>query len=378
MTTLALLTVACHRHQLPAASILSVRTAPVGGEIATDTEIKYSAVIAPLAQVDLGFKSPGVVAGIRQVRGADGRVRSIGSGDQVSKGADLARVRASEYQQGVDQAEAQVAQAKAQIVDAMASHDASQLNWERSQLLFQSGSMIKPQYDQAKAGFESAQARLSAADAALTNANAGLAHTQLGLADTVVRAPFTGWITARNVEIGTLASSGAVAFSMVDTHLVKASFAVPDVALGSVHLGSKYDVQLDALARPVRGTVTAISQQADAKTHVFTVELTLPNPGDLIRPGMISTIRIRSSEPTPPHVVVPLDAVVRPPFQTNGFAVYVLEQSGEKVYTRARTITVGQTYGNSIEVLSGVVRGERIVSVGASLLKNGQQVRVVR
>lgn len=193
-----------------------------------------------------------------------------------------------------------------------------------------------------------------------------------------MRAPFRGWITARNVEIGSLASSGAAAFSLIDTHLVKASFAIPDVALGSVHLGSQYNVQLDALARPARGTVTAISQQADAKTHVFTVELTLPNPSDMLRPGMIGVIRLGASEPNPLHVVVPLETIVRPSSQVNGFAVYVLEKRDGAVYARSRTITPGQTYGDSIEVLSGVQRGERIVSVGASLLTDGQMVRVIQ
>ena len=376
MTT-ALLATACHKHQLPEASLLSVRAAPAEA-IAVDSESRYSAVITPFAQVDLGFKSPGIVAGIRQVRGADGRVRNVGVGDQITKGADLAWVRAADYQPGVDQSEAQVDQAKAQIADATATYRTSQLNWDRSQSLFQSGSLIKPQYDQAKASFESAQAQISAANAMLASANSGLARTRLGLADTVVRAPFTGWVTARSVEIGSLASSGALAFSMVDSHLVKAAFAVPDVALGSVHLGNEYDVELDALPRPVRGIVTAISQQADAKTHVFTVELTLPNLGDNIRPGMISAIRLRSSGPQTLRVVIPLDAVVRPPSRLDGFAVYVLEERDGRVYARAKTITVGNTYGNSIEVLSGLARGERIVSVGASLLKGGQEVRVIR
>ena len=78
------------------------------------------------------------------------------------------------------------------------------------------------------------------------------------------------------------------------------------------------------------------------------------------------------------HVVVPLDAVVRPPSRAEGFAVYVLEERGGQAYAQARTISVGNTYGNTIEVLSGVARGERIVSVGASLLHNGQEVRVIR
>ena len=370
-----LATMGCHQQQLPEPSLQSVRTAPVE-EITAAAESKYSAVIIPSAEADLDFKSPGVVAGIRQVRGADNRLRDVGAGDFVFRGTELAHVRAADYQQGVDQAEAQTAQAKAQIADATASYENARLSWSRSQVLFESGSLIKPQYDQAKSAFDSAQARITEAKAGLASADAGLAHTKLGLTDTVLRAPFSGWITARNLEAGSLASASTVAFSMMDTHLVKASFAVPDVALMGVHLGSQHEVQLDALANPVQGTITAVSQQADAKTHVFTVELTIPNAKDLVRPGMICTIRLNSSV-SAPHLIVPLSAVVRPPSEPSRFAVYALEERDGKTYVRSVAVALGDTYGNSVEVLSGLSRSERIVSTGASFLQSGQQVRVV-
>lgn len=368
---------ACHRQVLPEPSLQSVRTTAVEA-IAAESGNRYSAVITPFAQVDLGFKSPGIVAGIRQVRGADGQVRSVGAGDRVGKGADLAHVRTTDYQQGVSQAEAQLVQAKAQIADATASYEIAKQNWDRSQALFQSGSLIKPQYDAAKSAFDSAQAKVSAADAAFSGAGAGLTLTRLGLADTVIHAPFTGWITARNVDMGTLAGTGTVAFSMVDTHLVKASFAVPDRALASVRLGGQQEVQLDSLPHPVRGTITAISQQADAKTHVFTVEITVPNAEDAIRPGMICSLRLKSPDTGISHLVVPLSAVVRPLSTTDRFAVFVLETRDGKTFVRSNPIAVGDTYGDSVEVLSGgLVEGERIVSTGASLLQNTQQVRVL-
>ena len=76
------------------------------------------------------------------------------------------------------------------------------------------------------------------------------------MSDTSLRAPFGGWITARNVERGSLVGNATVGFSIVDTHVVKANFAVPDTSLKSIRLGQKLTVLLDALTQPVRGIVT--------------------------------------------------------------------------------------------------------------------------
>ncbi len=370
--------VACNQQQsLPAASIQTVGAAYVE-QIVPETKDRYSATISPFTQVDLSFKSPGIVQSIRQVRGSDGRIRSVNTGDLVTQGTALAFVRAADYEHAVSQAESQVVQAQAQLDNATASQVDAQLNYERSRNLFQSASLVKPSYDQAKASYDSAQAMVDGAKAGLANARVALAQAKLSLSDTVIRAPFSGWITARNLEVGTLASSGAVAFSMVDAHLAKAVFDIPDIALQSVHLGAQYELLLDAVASPVRAIVTSIAQQADSKTHVFAVELTIPNPGDLVRPGMIGSLTLVQGQSKGPRLVIPLSAMVRPPGRSTGFAVFKLEDRDGKTYARSQDIEIGETYGNSVEVTKGLVSGERIIGMGGSLARDGQEVRVLR
>lgn len=361
---------------MPAPAIQTISISSVE-ELTSETTDKYSAVVTPFTQVDLNFKSPGIVRGIHQIRGSDGRIRTINAGDQIRQGTSLAFVRPADYEHAVSQAQAQVSQAQAQLNDATVGLENSQLNWDRSRNLFASASLIKPQYDQAESSYRSAQAKVDAAKAALANANAALDQTKLTLGDTVIRAPFTGWITARNVEVGSLSMTSAAAFSMVDTHLVKANFAIPDIALQSVHLGKQYDVLLDAVPHPVRGTVTSISQQADSKSHVFAVELTIPNAGDIVRPGMIGSLTLTSSQAKESHLVVPLSAIVRAPERSHGFAVFTLEDHDGKTYARSQSIEIGKTYGNSVEVTKGLLNGEQVIGIGGSLLRNGQEVRVL-
>src|SRR5262249_22203535 len=161
----------------------------------------------------------------------------------------------------------------------------------------QSASLVKPQYDQAKARYDAGAAAVAAAEAAVKAAEGGVANARgavnvarLSLSDTALRAPFAGWVSERNVDRGSLVGNTTVGFTMVDTHLVKAVFAVPDSSLAKVHLGRKLPVTLEALQRAASGVITAISPQADPKTRVFAIEVTVENSGEDIRPGMIGSL----------------------------------------------------------------------------------------
>lgn len=371
-------------------AIQTVR-AGVVEQIQPDASERYSASIEAFAKVDLAFKSGGIVQGILQVRGADGRIRDVGAGDKVGSGAALAQVRALDYQNSVDQseaqrgqAEAQLAQARANLVRARANFNHADIEYARASNLFQQASLVKPQYDQSKAQYDDANASVAAAEAAVKTAEAGVANThavvkqaRLSLSDTTLRAPFSGWISARNVDRGSLVGSSTVGFSIVDTHLVKAVFGVPDTTLSTIRIGQKQPVQLDALQHAVTGVITSISPQADQQTRVFSIEVTMDNSREEIRPGMIGSITLgRSGDPSS-RLVVPLNAVVRSPADPNRFAVFRLTERDGKSCAVAQTIDIGQTFGNSIEVTRGLTAGEKIISLGGAQVHDGQQVNIL-
>ena len=380
----------CSKEKPLEPAIQTVR-AGVVEQIQPDASERYSASVEAFAKVDLAFKSGGIVEGILQVRGADGRIRDAQAGDKVSRGAALAQVRPLDYQNGVDQseaqraqAEAQLAQAQANLVRARANFGHADIDFTRASNLFQSASLVKPQYDQAKAQYDEAAASVAAADAAVQTAEAGLANThaavkeaKLSLSDTTLRAPFAGWISARNVDRGSLVGGSTVGFSIVDTHLVKAVFAVPDTTLSSVRLGQKQPVMLDALQRTVTGVITSISPQADPQSRVFSIEVTIDNSREDVRPGMIGSLIWGASRDLSPRLVVPLNAVVRSSADPNGFAVFRLTERDGKSCALAQTIEIGQTIGNSIEVTRGLTAGQKIISLGGAQVRDGQQVNIL-
>ena len=351
----------CHRDtQIPAKSPTPVRLAEVTS-YASPEGLRYSASIVPFAQASLSFKSSGYVTSIQQVVGADGRRRDVGTGDYVVSGAVLARIRQQDLKNQVDQAEAQVSQATAQHVQAGQ-------DYERAKALYAAQSLTRPDFDQAQAKFDSTLA-------AVNQTNAGLHQAQLALDDSDLKAPFSGYILTRSIELGNLASPTATAFTIADTSAVKVSFGVPDYALRHLHLGQEFTIRLQDDTKGYQGRVTSISPSADERNRVFNVEVTVSNHSGSLKPGMIASISL-SGVPQPPVPSVPLSAIVPYPSERGRFAVMVAQQRSGKWTASLREVQLGATHEGSIAVV-GVQPGEKVIAVGAQLLTDGEPIEVI-
>jgi multidrug efflux system membrane fusion protein len=346
----------------PETPIVPVRTAEVKS-INTGSTNVYSANIQPYQQVDLSFLSNGYIVNIKQVRDADGHIRNVDQGDYISQGTVLAVVQEDQYQQKLDQA-------KASLAKANAEHERAKLSFDRMTILYKAGAATQPDFDDARAQEQSTQA-------AVDNANAQIAEAQLALSYCDLRAPFDSWVLKRNVDLGTLVGPATNGFSLADTHTVKAVFGVPDTAIGRIKLGSPQTVTTEALPNPFNGHVTAISAAADPKSRVYSVEVRIDNPQNLLKAGMIGSITIGTPSPAGGVMVVPISAVVRNPASLNGFAVFVTEGPGDMVKIQTQDITLGNTYGNMIAVESGLQMGQRVVTSGTNMIKSGDQVRII-
>ena len=324
--------------------------------------LRYSASVLPLAQAALSFKSSGYVTEIKQVMGADGRRREIGAGDYVARGALLAQIRHQDLKNQLDQAAAAVTQAEAQHLQA--SQD-----YERAKALYSTHSLTKPEFDQTQARFDSSRG-------AVDQAKASLRQSQLALADADLGAPFSGFILARNIELGNLASPGTVAFTIADTSAVKVSFGVPEYAVKQLRLGQEFNIHLQDDPKQYKGKVTSIAAGADEKNRVFAVEVTVPNPKSYLKPGMIASLTLSGVEKAPVPSV-PLAAVVADPSASGRFGVFVASEVNGKWTAHLRAVTLGETHESDVAV-EGVKPGEKIVVVGVADLKDGDLVQVLR
>ncbi len=353
---------ACGKSEPTAKPAVPVRVAAVE-PLERANGSRYSANIVPTSQVDLSFKSSGYITSIRMVRGSDGNMRKIDEGDWVQQGTVLAVVDQDDFQNRLQQANSQLERAKAELEKA-------RLQFERTSTLYRSQSATKPELDRDTAQYESAKASLDGAKAQVSEAQIALQYCSL-------QAPFDGWIVKRNVDVGALVGPATNGFSLINTKFVKAVFGIPDTAIQRVKLGDAHEVTTEALAKSFAGKVTSISPTADPKSRVYSVEVTIANPHDELKSGMIASITLQGPELKRSLLAVPIESLIRDPQHPGGFAVMVAVGTGETAMVEARPVELGDPYGNMVAITRGVSIGERVVTRGSTIVQNGDQVRVI-
>jgi RND family efflux transporter MFP subunit len=342
-------TLACAKEVEHAARPVPVRAQVVEGSSSVGGR-RYSAVIRPDVQVDLAFKVTGYIESILEVRGADGRPRAVQEGDAVARGTVLARVRDGEYRDRVEEARSSLTKARG--------------DFERAAQLYERRTVSKADYDAAAAQLTASQARMSQAEIALE--------------DCALRATLDGWVMGRSIEVGSLVSPGTPGFVVADTRSVKAVVGVPDVVVGDLRLGQTETVRCEAIPSVTfTGTITRIAPSADATSRVFEVECTIPNRDGRIRSGMIASLELGEGGAPSAGARVPLNAIVRPPGDPTGYAVFVVEEADGKTIARSRRVELGDVAGNEIGITSGLAPGERVIMVGATLVVDSQEVTII-
>jgi RND family efflux transporter MFP subunit len=381
---------------------------------------RYSATIIPRTEVELAFKVGGYVDALQQVRGIDGRMRDVQEGDAISAGAALARVRQSDYQVKVRQAESQaneatsgidaskaqyqealsgIASSKSQLAEAEASYVRAKLDYDRAQNLFASQSMTKANYDAAKAQYDvtiakvetarsqiqmiqakadSAKANIDVVQAKSRGAQAVVQETRIPLQDTALRSPLNGIVLQKSIEKGTLVAAGTKGFTVADTSSVKAVFGVADIIVPEMKLGRILPIESETMpGKEFRGQITSVFPAADQNSRAFNVEVTIQNPEFLLRPNMIVSLKVETNQTASAQLVVSLDAVMKAKNNANGYQVFVLEAQGERQIARLRDVKLGQSYGNTVAVTEGLKEGERVITTGTTMVNDGDQVKVI-
>jgi hypothetical protein len=141
-----------------------------------------------------------------------------------------------------------------------------------------------------------------------------------------------------------------------------------------VRLGQELTIQTENDAAPVKGRITSISPAADTRNRIFAVEVTVSNRDRHLKPGMIASIGLGEV----PHssISIPLGAIVPFPSEPEHFAVMVAQNRAGTLVANLRKVQLGTTHDNSVAV-EGVQPGERVVSVGAQLLRDGDPIQVI-
>jgi RND family efflux transporter MFP subunit len=365
-----LLLCACGSHAAPASdrSPIPVRVRKAQVQAGGPTSARYSGTVEPFTRVDLAFKVGGYVRMLAQGTGAEGAKHDLQDGDMVTKGAVLAVVRESDYQAKVDLAQAQLAEATASLKQA-------QTDFDRVSKLVSSGSLAQSELDAVSARKDGAAARVAEAQASLSEA-------RIALGDCALRSPIDGVVLKRGTEVGALVASGSLGFTVADTRTMKVIFGAPDTLVARLKIGDPLPITIQALpGGELQGKVTRISPSADVRSRVFEVEAQLPNPKDQIKVGMIAALGVPAGTPAPTGapatLILPLTAVVRSPHDARGFAVFVLAAAEGKETVKLVDVKLGDVIGSGVYVVDGVSDTDAVVTMGATLVRDGDAVRVI-
>ena len=327
--------------------------------------LRFSALVTPDSEVPLSFRIPGYVVSLKQVHGQDGRMRDIAEGDRVSRGGVLVRIRSSEYEDKVHQASSQAAAAEAVFQKA-------KLDSDRATHLYDTQSITKPDFDAARAQYDASQEQLKSARALTSEA-------EIALRDTSLIAPFDGDIVKKAVELGAFVGPGVPAFAVAKTDTVKIVVGVPDTVVRSVKVGQPVDVAIDAFpTRTFHARISRMSSAADTITRNFEIEVAIPNHDHVLKVGMIGSLQFANADGADrtSALLLPLSAVVQA--KDGKYGVFVVSDSSAGEVARLHSVDIGTVNGSEITVVSGLQTGERIITTGANLLKDGQRIEVLQ
>jgi multidrug efflux system membrane fusion protein len=213
----------------------------------------------------------------------------------------------------------------------------------------------------------------------LDQAKAQIAKTEAIIAQKLIRAPFAGRLGVRQIEVGQYLSQGSPIVTLTDLTQLYVNFTLPSTMRAQIALGQNVDVTTDAFSgRKFTATVSTIEPQIKADTRTMMVQATLPNPDEVLLPGMFVNAAV-VLPPEPDRVALPETAV---DYTLYGDSVYVVREDGTdangKPVTRAfRTpVKTGARWDGKVAILSGINPGEQVVAAGQIKLQDKAPVIV--
>jgi membrane fusion protein (multidrug efflux system) len=255
-------------------------------------------------------------------------------------------------------------QERAQLKAAEARRELTRLSLDRVMGLREKGVTSQAELDSAQAEYDQAVANVGEINAAIDRK--------------AIRAPFTGILGIRQVNLGQYLRSGDPVVPLQSLDPIHVNFDVPQQELSKVGVGS--DVRMTSEGIPgaeLSGRVTAIDSIVDRATRNVQVQATLRNADGLLRPGMFVEVRVLLDTGRP-VVTLPASAILYAPYGDSVFVVEDITAPDGRVYrgVRQQFVKLGGARGDQIAILSGVEPGQEVVTSGTFKLRNGAAVLV--
>jgi membrane fusion protein, multidrug efflux system len=255
-------------------------------------------------------------------------------------------------------------QERAQLAAAQAQRDLARVNFERLRDLVKDGVISRAEYDRAEAEQRATEARLREIRATIERKT--------------IRAPFSGTLGIRQINLGQYLSAGNPVVPLQALQPIYVNFGVPQDAAREARVGRKVRITADDLPGVnLEGRVTAIDSVLDERTRNVQVQATLPNADGKLRSGMFVKVELAVGTARP-KLTLPASAISYAPYGDSVFVVSDLKGQNGRTYrgVRQQFVKVEGTRGDQVAVVSGVNPGDEVVTSGTFKLRNGAAVQI--
>lgn len=315
--------------------VVNVEVLEVGLETFED-QLGITGVVEAERDVTISAEESGVVRELFVEKG-----RAVRAGQPIARIDD--RVLRAQYDQAVSEAAL-----------ARETFERQRRLWEDEKI----GSEMN--YLRAKYGAETAEA------------NARMLAARLERS--IVRAPISGILETRMVEVGSMVAPGTAVARIIDVDTLKVSGGVPERYAGEIRTGAAADVMFDNLAgREFTGRTRFVGSAVSEQNRTFLVEVAVPNTGGMLKPGMVARVRLARGSARE-ALLVPREAVLR---TEGGYIVFVVRERDGRLVAESVPVITGSGSANRIVVESGIEAGDRIVTVGQHQVTHGDIVNIV-
>lgn len=218
-------------------------------------------------------------------------------------------------------------------------------------------------------------AELDSAEANVKSATAEVSALRAQIARKIVRAPFSGELGIRNVNLGQYLSPGTSITTLQSAKEGYVDFTLPQQALEKLRVGLPVRITASAENLNLEGVVAAVDPAVDPTTRTVTLRASLRDPDKRLRPGMFVNVALELDDKQQ-VVIVPVTSVVYAPYGDSVFLIEGEPNGPSPKVARQQFVKLGETRGDFVEVEKGLTGGELLVSAGAFKLRNGARVTV--
>lgn len=322
---------------------------------------------------------------------------SVENGQYVNAGDTIAKLDDSDVQNNIkaeqsqleikekqlDSAQDQLNSAQVAMEKLKVNVDDAKRNYDRQKILFDNKAIsqsdldaaektlnsAQADYDSGNAVIETATANIETAKANVEDENVKIASYQTDLDNTVIKAPISGVISDKSIDVGQVVAKGSALAKVNDISSVYATIQVPQDKINDVKTGEKATITIDGNDENYNGAVENIDLSADTSTRVFNCKIKIDNEDKSLLPGVYGNVNL-SSDKGNEMITVPIYAVGG----NKGDYFVFLNDNGT---VRKQKITIGETSKNDIQVTSGIKSGDQVICSNTSTLQDGDAINAV-